>query len=78
MFTRLTTIIYFGIAMLLASTVLADVRVDMTREFPHKTQHIVMTFNDTEEFEMWLAMRLENRGCDPFVTKMVVDLRYND
>lgn len=52
----------------------ADVRVDITRELPFKTQHIVQTFEDKEDFEMWLGMKIDNEGCDPYVTQMIITL----
>lgn len=61
-------------AFMTINSVHASVRVDMTRELPNETQHIVRTFEDKEDFEMWMSMRLEDGGCDPYVTKMVVNL----
>ena len=52
----------------------AGVRVEMTRELPDETQHIVRTFEDKEDFEMWLGLKMENEGCDPYVTQMNISL----
>jgi len=70
-------VMYFAATFMWISVAHADVRVDMTRELPNETQHIVRTFNDREDFEMWMSMRLEDGGCDPYVTKMVVNLNSN-
>lgn len=60
--------------LLLMGTALAEVRIDMTRELPDETQHIVRIFEDREDFEMWLDMRLDDGGCDPYVTKMNITM----
>jgi hypothetical protein len=70
-------VMYFTMTFMWITDARADVRVDMTRELPNETQHIVRTFNDREDFEMWMSMRLEDGGCDPYVTKMVVNLNSN-
>lgn len=62
------------LTLIAINDVYAGVRVDMTRELPNETQHIVRTFEDKEDFEMWMSMRLEDGGCDPYITKMVVNL----
>jgi hypothetical protein len=55
----------------------ADVRMEITRELPEGTQIIVQEFNDTEEFAMWMATRLDSdEGCKPGVTKINIDLDY--
>jgi hypothetical protein len=59
------------------NTANADVRVEITRNLPEGTQIIVQEFNDTEEFAMWMATRLDNdEGCKPGVTKINIDLDY--
>jgi len=55
----------------------ADVRVEITRNLPEGTRIIVQEFNDTEEFAMWMATRLDSdEGCKPGVTKINIDLDY--
>jgi hypothetical protein len=55
----------------------ADVRMEITRELPEGTRIIVQEFNDTEEFAMWMATRLDSEeGCKPGVTKINIDLDY--
>jgi hypothetical protein len=59
------------------NTANADVRVEITRNLPEGTQIIVQEFNDTEEFAMWMATRLDSdEGCKPGVTKINIDLDY--
>ena len=53
---------------------MADVRVDITRELPGETQQIVRTFEDKDELEMWLSVKMDNEGCDPYVTKVIIHL----
>ena len=65
---------YFVITFMWITDAHAGVRVDMTRELPSETQHIVQVFDDKDAFEMWLGMKMENGGCDPYVTKMVINL----
>jgi hypothetical protein len=55
----------------------ADVRVDIERKLPYKTQHIVQQFHDFDSFAMWMETKLEN-GCDPYVEKVVIDLKYKE
>jgi len=50
----------------------ADVVVKFNRELPSKSYEFTRTFEDKESFEMWLAMRLEDKGCDPYLSKMVI------
>ena len=55
----------------------ADVRMEITRELPEGTRIIVQEFNDTDEFAMWMATRLDSEeGCKPGVTKINIDLDY--
>ena len=54
----------------------ADVKVTITRDLPNERQHIVQQFPDMEGFEMWMQQRLEDSGCDPYVTEMKVDFDY--
>jgi len=65
-------------AMLAASTLAsADVRVEITRELPEGTRVIVQEFNDTDEFAMWMATRLEqDEGCKPGVKQVLINLDY--
>jgi hypothetical protein len=61
----------------ISNTANADVRMEITRELPEGTRIIVQEFNDTEEFAMWMATRLDNdEGCKPGVTKINIDLDY--
>ena len=54
----------------------ADVKVTITRDLPNERQHIVQQFPDMDGFEMWMQQRLEDSGCDPYVTEMKVDFDY--
>jgi len=54
----------------------ADVMVTITRDLPNERQHIVQQFPDMDGFEMWMQQRLEDSGCDPYVTEMKVDFDY--
>ena len=48
----------------------AGVRVEITRELPEEIQTIIQTFEDDEDFQMWMGMKMEGEGCDPYVTDM--------
>ena len=65
---------YFLSFFLFINDAFSEVRVDITRELPDETQHIVRIFEDKEEFEMWMSMKMEYEGCDPYVTEMIVKL----
>lgn len=54
----------------------ADVKVTITRDLPNERQHIVQQFPDMDGFEMWMQQRLEDSGCDPYVTDMKVVFDY--
>ena len=54
----------------------ADAKVTITRDLPNERQHIVQQFPDMDGFEMWLQQRLEDKGCDPYVTDMKVEFDY--
>ena len=54
----------------------ADVKVTITRDLSNERQHIVQQFPDMDGFEMWMQQRLEDSGCDPYVTEMKVDFDY--
>jgi len=54
----------------------ADVKVTITRDLPNERQHIVQQFPDMDGFEMWMQQRLEENGCDPYVTDMKVEFDY--
>jgi len=54
----------------------ADVKVTITRDLPNERQHIVQQFPDMDGFEMWMQQRLEDKGCDPYVTDMKVEFDY--
>jgi hypothetical protein len=54
----------------------ADVKVTITRDLPNERQYIVQQFPDMDGFEMWMQQRLEENGCDPYVTDMKVEFDY--
>ena len=56
----------------------ADVKVTITRDLPNERQYIVQQFPDMDGFEMWMQQRLEDNGCDPYVTDMKVEFNYVD
>jgi len=54
----------------------ADVKVTITRDLPSERQLIVQQFPDKDGFEMRMQQRLEDQGCDPYVTDMKVEFDY--
>jgi hypothetical protein len=53
-----------------------DVRVEIKRELPDETQHIVQQFHDEDSFAMWMSGKLEGEGCDPYVTEIKIFRNY--
>lgn len=60
--------LFMILVMLIASVAEAGVRVEIKRELPDETQTIIQTFEDDEDFQMWMGMKMEGEGCDPYVT----------
>ena len=59
------------------SAVMADVRVEITRNLPEGQRIIVQEFADKDEFAMWMATRLDSdEGCKPGVVGIKIDLDY--
>jgi hypothetical protein len=54
-----------------------DVRVEIKRELPEETQHIVQQFHDEDSFAMWMGGKLEGEGCDPYVTEIRIFRNYS-
>lgn len=53
-----------------------EVRVEITRELPEETQHIVQQFHDEDSFQMWMGGKMEGEGCDPYVTEIRIFRNY--
>ena len=67
---------YFAVTVMFIKDVMADeVVVSFERELPFTTKHFTRTFEDKESFEMWLAMRLEGDGCDPYLKNMNIQFK---
>jgi len=68
---------YFAVTVMFIKDVYAgDVRVEITRELPNETQHIVQQFHDEDSFAMWMSGKLEGEGCDPYVTEIRIFRNY--
>ena len=68
---------YFAVTIMFINDVYAgDVRVEITRELPSETQHIVQQFHDEDSFAMWMGGKLEGEGCDPYVTEIRIFRNY--
>ena len=52
-----------------------EVVVTFNRELPNKSVEFSRTFEDKDAFEMWLADRLETKGCDPYLTDMKIQFK---
>ena len=52
-----------------------EVVVTFNRELPNKSVEFSRTFEDKDSFEMWLADRLETKGCDPYLTDMKIQFK---
>lgn len=59
------------------SLAMAEVIVSFERELPTETKVFKRIFEDREAFEMWLAMRLEGKGCDPYLKYMLIEFKPN-
>ena len=55
-----------------------EVVVTFNRELPDKSVEFTRTFTDKDDFEMWLANRLEGPGCDPYLTDMKIQFKQNE
>ena len=55
-----------------------EVVVTFNRELPNKSVEFTRTFQDKDDFEMWLANRLEGPGCDPYLTDMKIQFKQNE
>ena len=55
-----------------------EVVVTFNRELPDKSVEFTRTFEDKDDFEMWLANRLEGPGCDPYLTDMKIQFKQNE
>jgi len=69
-------IAYVFVTIMFMKDVMADVRVEITRELPDEKQIIVQTFDDEEVFQMWFTTKLEE-GCDPYVTDININRVYH-
>jgi len=52
-----------------------EVVVTFNRELPNKSVEFTRTFEDKDSFELWLADRLETKGCDPYLTDMKIQFK---
>ena len=52
-----------------------EVVVSFNRELPFGTYNFTRTYEDKDAFEMWLADRLEGKGCDPYLTDMKIQFK---
>lgn len=52
-----------------------EVVVTFNRELPNNSVEFSRTFEDKDSFEMWLADRLETKGCDPYLTDMKIQFK---
>lgn len=61
--------------LLLSTPAFAEVVVTFNRELPNETVEFSRTFQDKDDFEMWLQNRLEGPGCDPYLTDMRIEFK---
>ena len=70
-------VMYFAVTVMWISEAHAgEVRVEIKRELPDETQHIVQQFHDEDSFAMWMGGKLEGEGCDPYVTEIKIFRNY--
>jgi hypothetical protein len=53
-----------------------EVRVEITRELPEEKQLVVQHFYDEDSFAMWMVSKLEDDGCDPYVSEIKIIRNY--
>jgi hypothetical protein len=61
--------------MFMKDVMAQEVVVTFNRELPFKSYEFTRTFEDKEAFEMWLALRLEDKGCDPYLKSMHIQFK---
>lgn len=61
--------------MFIKDVMAQEVVVTFDRELPFESYHFTRTFDDKDEFEMWLANRLEDTGCDPYLKSMHIEFK---
>jgi hypothetical protein len=61
------------LAFLVRPAYAAPVTVYFERDLPHANVKFQRTFEDIDAFEMWLADRIDRKGCDPYLKKMVIE-----
>jgi hypothetical protein len=61
--------------LLLSTPAFAEVVVTFNRELPNETVEFSRTFQDKDDFEMWLQNRLEGPGCDPYLKDMRIQFK---
>ena len=52
-----------------------EVVVTFNRELPDGVYNFTRVYEDKDAFEMWLADRLEGKGCDPYLTDMKIQFK---
>jgi hypothetical protein len=74
---RSLTIGLLVVAVLLPALSFADIRVEVTRVKPTKTEKIIRQFSNTADFQKWMAGRMD-KGCNPYVTEVHIDMNYQE
>lgn len=64
--------VMWGAVFLVRPLYAAPVTVEFERELPYATVQFQRTFEDVDAFEMWLADRIERKGCDPYLKTMKI------
>ena len=66
-------VMYFVVTIMWISEATAgEVRVEITRELPEEKQLVVQHFYDEDSFAMWMVSKLEDEGCDPYVSEIKI------
>jgi len=53
-----------------------EVRVEITRDLPNEKQLVVQQFYDEDSFQMWMGDKMEDEGCDPYVSEIRIFRNY--
>lgn len=68
--------VLFVMISAIGDAVAGEVRVEITRDLPNEKQMVVQHFYDEDSFMMWMGAKMEDEGCDPYVSEIKIFRNY--